>query len=202
MITTKHLSPLLLLMVACSEQPVPVFEPEYELPPYVTIIDNRKKQVELDYSPDELRWRREVIKENRSILDKLREKGADVYYSKRGVVVNLSDMLFDFDKDNLRAAANALVRDIAAVSNPTGRNLSVEGHTDSIGSVMYNEDLASRRAASVAKALKANGIASDRVRVRSYGKGNPVMDNETHSHRSINRRVEVVIENKEYLKID
>ncbi|MDR2337877.1 MAG: OmpA family protein [Deltaproteobacteria bacterium] len=205
MITTKHLIPLFLLVVACSEQPIPVLldpEPEYELPPYVTIIDNRKKQVEFEYSPDELRWRKETIKENRLILDTLRGKGAAVYYSKRGVVVNLSDILFNFDKANLKPAAQSIIRDIAEISNPTGRNLSIEGHTDSIGSVMYNEDLALRRAENVAQALKDNGIASDRIRVRSYGKGNPIMDNETSAHQAINRRVEIVIENKEYSRID
>ena len=152
-----------------------------------------------EYTAAELQWRQGIIKENRRILDALREKGAEVFYSKRGVVVILSDVLFAFDKDDLKPAARDMVRNIADVAISTERKISVEGHTDAVGSVMYNQDLSMRRSQSVAKALTADGVPPGRLTIRGYGKGNPIVDNNSPENRALNRRVEVVIENQEYV---
>ena len=198
----------LVTMVACAKkthkepeqvvQPAaPVVKPSLPGSKYVTIAENRQLRLD-EYTDEELAWRKEVIQENRAILDDLREKGAEVFYSKRGVVVILSDVLFAFDKADLKPAARAMVRNIAEVAISTERNLSIEGHTDSVGSVMYNQELSMKRSQNVANALKADGVPQNRITVRGYGKGNPIVDNDSPESRALNRRVEVVIENQEY----
>ena len=180
-----------------AQPPAPVVKPVLPGSKYVTIAENRRLRID-ELTDEEIAWRREVIKENRAILDALREKGAEVFDSKRGVVVNLPEVLFAFDKADLKPAAREMVRNIAEVVIPTGRNVSVEGHTDAIGSIMYNQELSMKRSQNVAGALKFYGVPQGRITVRGYGKGNPVVDNDSPEGRALNRRVEVVIENQEY----
>jgi outer membrane protein OmpA-like peptidoglycan-associated protein len=175
----------------------PAVKPVLPASKFVTILENRQPRVD-EYTDREMAWRKEVIKENRAILDSLRKKGAEVFYSQRGVVVILSDVLFAFDKAELKPVAREMVRNIAEVAIDTRRNLSVEGHTDAVGSVMYNQELSMRRAQSVANALRADGVPQSRIDVRGYGKGNPIAENDSPENRALNRRVEVVIENQEY----
>ena len=81
------------------------------------------------------------------------------------------------------------------------RRVSVEGHTDSIGSDAYNQKLSERRAENVAGTLEKDGVSAQRVTVKGYGKRYPVAPNTTPdgadnpAGRAKNRRVEVVIEN-------
>ena len=71
----------------------------------------------------------------------------------------------------------------------------IEGHTDSIGSDAYNEQLSRRRAEAVATALERMGVAAPRVTVIGYGKQYPIADNSTDTNRAMNRRVEVYLSN-------
>jgi OOP family OmpA-OmpF porin len=99
---------------------------------------------------------------------------------------------FDFDKDTLKSSA-APILDRAAVmikAHPDVR-FSVSGHTDSIGSDQYNEDLARRRATTVRDYLVEHGVESGRLDVQSYGETKPVADNATTDGRAKNRRVEI-----------
>ena len=178
-------------------QPTPYVKPTLPGSKYVTLVENRQPRLD-EYTGEELAWRREVIQENRAILDALREKGAEVFTTKRGVVVVLSEVLFAFDKADLKPSAREMVRNIAEVAISTERNLSVEGHTDAVGSVMYNQELSMKRSQSVANALRADGVPQRRIAVRGYGKGNPIVDNDSPESRALNRRVEVVIENQTY----
>ena len=82
-----------------------------------------------------------------------------------------------------------------------GRRVSIEGHTDSIGSEDYNLKLSQRRADSVASELESEGISSSRVHTRGFGKKYPIAPNQNSdggdnpAGRAKNRRVEVIIEN-------
>ena len=71
--------------------------------------------------------------------------------------------------------------------------VSVEGHTDSVGSNSYNQDLSDRRAFSVRSALTDMGISVDRVATRGYGEEFPVASNNNAGSRQLNRRVEIVL---------
>jgi len=102
---------------------------------------------------------------------------------------------FDFDKASLTAEGKSRVREAAAVlkQHPTLR-VSVEGHTDSVGSDVYNERLSERRAQTVAELLGVEGVSRSRLDVRGFGKTRPIADNKTAAGRAENRRVEIIAE--------
>jgi OOP family OmpA-OmpF porin len=102
---------------------------------------------------------------------------------------------FDFDKSNIRNADTAeLQRAVDFVTKYSGYKISIEGHTDSIGTEKYNQGLSERRAAAVREHLLKHGVA-DRARIKSagYGKSKPIADNSTEKGRFENRRVEILI---------
>ena len=147
------------------------------------------------------RQRREIA-ENRRLLDELRRRDLDARETARGVVVNLPDVLFRFDRADLTVEAQETVRAIAEVLTRGGRDrhVSVEGHTDAVGSEAYNQRLSEERARRVAAALVADGIGRDRISSRGFGERRPVAPNSRDGRddpagRARNRRVEVVIEN-------
>lgn len=138
-----------------------------------------------------------LIEENRRLLQELRAGGADVRTTDRGVVINLPDVLFEFDSARLTSEAVRTAQDIAkALKNISNRTISVEGHTDSIGTMAYNQRLSEHRARSVADELVFSGVSRSRVRVRGFGESQPIASNESESGRSRNRRVEVIVENR------
>jgi len=157
-------------------------------------LDSQENQREA--SREEIRRNNEILKENRRLIEELRGRGADVRDSKRGVVVNLPDVLFEFNSDQLTGYASDTIGEIGEVlKNVKGRTIAVEGHTDSIGSVQYNKDLSVRRAKSVSRSLERQGIPSRQMEVRGYGEGAPIATNNSDAGRARNRRVEVIIEN-------
>jgi OOP family OmpA-OmpF porin len=103
------------------------------------------------------------------------------------------DAHFDFDKSSLAPAAIAVLD--ATVTklqmNPT-LNVTIEGHTDSVGTADYNLSLGERRAIAVRDYLLARGIAASRLKTVSYGEERPKGDNSTDAGRAMNRRASVV----------
>ncbi|MCB0353470.1 MAG: OmpA family protein [Bdellovibrionales bacterium] len=137
-----------------------------------------------------------LLQENQRLIDELKRRGADVRVTDRGVVVNLPDVLFEFDQSRLTPGARDRVADIAqVVRDIQDRRISVEGHTDSVGSISYNQDLSERRARVVAASLVEEGISRRRIFTRGFGEGRPIATNQTDSGRARNRRVEVIVEN-------
>jgi len=134
------------------------------------------------------------IEGNRRLLEELRSKGLDVRDTDRGVVVNLPDVLFDFDSARLTSASDHVTQEIADALKRSHRHALVEGHTDSVGSEQYNLALSRRRAASVASALEADGIPSSRITTRGLGEKDPIASNDSESGRERNRRVEVILQ--------
>jgi len=112
----------------------------------------------------------------------------------RGLVVNMSDVLFESAKYGLRPAARERLAKVAGIllAYPD-LHLEVEGHTDSIGSDPYNQDLSERRAASVQEYLVQQGIPASSIAARGFGRLQPVADNSTAAGRQQNRRVELVV---------
>ena len=112
----------------------------------------------------------------------------------RGMLVTLGDVLFEFNRDEVKPGAQSSLRKLADfLQQHPERQILIEGHTDSIGSAGYNEALSLRRATSVQSALTGLGVASGRVSTAGYGKEFPIADNKTDTNRALNRRVEVYI---------
>ena len=115
--------------------------------------------------------------------------------SVRGLIVNMSDVLFDTGKFSLRPLAREKLAKIAGiVAGHPGLHLDVEGHTDSVGADDYNQSLSEHRGESVRDYLTGQGgMASGSVTTKGFGKTQPVASNETVEGRQQNRRVELVI---------
>jgi outer membrane protein OmpA-like peptidoglycan-associated protein len=112
----------------------------------------------------------------------------------RGLIVNMSDVLFDTAKSSLRPLAREKLAKVAGiVSGHPGLRLDVEGHTDSIGGDEYNQRLSEQRGAAVRDYLTQEGMAAGSVTAKGFGKTQPVADNGTAKGRQQNRRVELVI---------
>jgi outer membrane protein OmpA-like peptidoglycan-associated protein len=113
--------------------------------------------------------------------------------TERGMVLTLSDVLFDTAAATLKPGAASAIDRLATYleGNPDARVI-IEGHTDSRGSEAYNEDLSRRRAQAVADELVTRGIASERFEVLGRGEGYPVANNGTAEGRQQNRRVEII----------
>lgn len=112
----------------------------------------------------------------------------------RGLIVTLSSALFDTGKSTLKAGAKATLTRIAKQlqTNPD-LHISVEGHTDNVGSTASNQALSEKRANTVRDYLVAQGVPSDRVTAVGHGEDAPVASNKTAAGRQQNRRVELII---------
>jgi outer membrane protein OmpA-like peptidoglycan-associated protein len=112
----------------------------------------------------------------------------------RGLVVNMPDVLFDFNKYTLKPAARErLARVSGIVLAYPDLKLEIEGHTDSIGSAEYNQTLSEKRAATVRDYLVSSGVSIGNVLARGLGKSDPVADNSSAGGRKLNRRVEMIV---------
>jgi outer membrane protein OmpA-like peptidoglycan-associated protein len=112
----------------------------------------------------------------------------------RGLIVNMSDVLFDTGKYSLRPGAREkLARVAGIISGHVGLRLEVEGHTDSVGGDEYNQQLSEHRATAVRDYLTQAGIPTNSVSAKGFGKTQPVASNETTAGRQQNRRVELVV---------
>jgi outer membrane protein OmpA-like peptidoglycan-associated protein len=112
----------------------------------------------------------------------------------RGLIVNMSDVLFDTGKHTLRPLAREKLAKVAGiVAGHPGLKLDVEGHTDSVGGDDYNQQLSEQRGATVRDYLTGQGMATGSVTSKGFGKSQPVASNETAAGRQQNRRVELVI---------
>jgi outer membrane protein OmpA-like peptidoglycan-associated protein len=124
----------------------------------------------------------------RQELNDLQAKQTD-----RGMVMTLSDVLFDTGKATLKAgAARDLDRLAQALKDNQSTRVKIEGYTDSVGSDSYNQELSERRARAVADALQSRGVPADRYQIEGLGKEFPVATNDTPAGRQQNRRVEIV----------
>jgi outer membrane protein OmpA-like peptidoglycan-associated protein len=112
----------------------------------------------------------------------------------RGLIVNMSDVLFDFGKSTLRPGAREKLAKIAGIvlAHP-GLNLEIEGHTDSVGSDEFNQKLSEERAAAVRQYLASQGLPSENIGARGFGEAQPVASNDNAAGRQQNRRVELVV---------
>jgi len=156
-------------------------------------IEADQARIEADRAKqDKNRLQQQLFTSISAILETRREA--------RGLIVNLSDVLFDFNQTSLRPGAREKLSKLAGIliAYPGSYHIEIEGHTDAIGSQEYNQKLSEGRAQSVGDYLLREGTKSDRiVAVRGFGKLRPVTTNDTAEGRQMNRRVEIVISDLE-----
>jgi outer membrane protein OmpA-like peptidoglycan-associated protein len=114
--------------------------------------------------------------------------------SARGLIVNISDVLFDTGQYTLKPAAREKLAKVSGIvlAHP-GLRLEVEGHTDSVGTDALNQQLSEKRANSVRDFLVQQGIPMTSIGARGFGKTMPVASNDTAAGRQQNRRVEMIV---------
>ena len=131
-------------------------------------------------------------------VQQLEQAKRDLGAEETALVVRVelpADVLFDFDKADIRAdAANALAQLATIIAAYPGGRVELLGHTDSKGDDAYNQRLSERRAQSVASWLAAkHGVDPARLATHGWGEAKPVADNTTDEGRQKNRRVEAIV---------
>jgi outer membrane protein OmpA-like peptidoglycan-associated protein len=130
---------------------------------------------------------RERLREQLNVILETRE-------TARGLIVNLSDVLFDTGSATLKPGAREKLARVAGIlSAHPDLHIEIEGHTDSVGSDEFNQRLSERRAQSVQAYLLQQKIVPAAVDTEGFGESRPVATNDTAAGRQQNRRVELVV---------
>jgi len=141
--------------------------------------------------------RQQAENEKAQLRERLRQQLNTILETRetqRGLIVNISDVLFDFNKYTLKPGAREKLAKVSGIllAYP-GLKIQVEGYTDSIGSDDYNMTLSQQRADAVRTYMVSQGVPPDTVTALGLGKADPVADNATAAGRQQNRRVEMVV---------
>ncbi len=114
--------------------------------------------------------------------------------SARGLIVSMSDVLFDTGKYSLKPGAREKLAKVAGIllAYP-GLNIEVGGYTDNVGGDAMNQTLSENRAGSVRDYLVNQGVATNSVSAKGFGNSLPVATNENSTGRQQNRRVELLV---------
>ncbi len=114
--------------------------------------------------------------------------------SARGLIVSMSDVLFDTGKYSLRPGAREKLAKVAGIliAYP-GLNIEVGGYTDNVGGDQMNQTLSENRASSVRDYLVQQGVAMNSVTARGFGNTSAVASNDNAAGRQQNRRVELLV---------
>jgi len=121
-----------------------------------------------------------------------------------GIVVEFnSNVLFGFDESTLSAdAKTSLDKLVKVLDSYPETDIEIQGHTDSKGSLAYNQALSERRATAVSGYLEGQGTAASRLTIKGYGETIPKYENNTTDGRTENRRVEFLITANEKMKAE
>lgn len=134
-------------------------------------------------------------REAKLLADELEE--VTMVVNERGTVLVLSDIMFDFDSASIKPGSDHALDEIAEfLISQDSSELKVEGHTDSLGTDGYNDELSRDRAEAVRNALVARGVPRSRITMAGYGEDYPVASNDSATGRQLNRRVEIVLDDK------
>ena len=149
--------------------------------------DAQQARTQVQQAEQEKNALRERLREQLSVILETRE-------TARGLIVNVSDVLFDTGSATLKPGAREKLARVAGIlaSHPDLK-IEIEGHTDSVGGDDYNQHLSERRAESVRAYLVQQKIPSSAVGAEGFGESRPVASNTTPAGRQQNRRVELVV---------
>lgn len=135
---------------------------------------------------------REVEARNAALQQQLTDLQAK--QTDRGIVITLSDVLFQVDRAELSTDGMRTAQKLADVLMQSPQSVVlIEGFTDSTGSADHNLQLSQRRAEAVRSALIGLGVGQDKITTRGYGEAYPVASNADAASRQLNRRVEIVL---------
>ena len=142
------------------------------------------------------------IRENSIRINALELKNIDILNSEAPkemtIVLDERSLNFDFDKSNVKPQYYDLLNNIKEFVEQNNYEITIVGHTDSIGSNAYNFKLSRRRAESVKAKLLEFGLTEDRiVGIEAMGEEQPIATNETKEGRAQNRRVEFKLVQRE-----
>lgn len=130
-------------------------------------------------------------------LNELQSKLIQVTKDARGIILSMSDILFDVNKATLKADLKTSLAKVAGILSVYQQfNVSIEGHTDNTGSEDHNMKLSQQRADNVKSFLVEQGIDAGRLTAKGLGMTTPIADNKTKEGRQKNRRVDLVIQDK------
>ena len=137
------------------------------------------------------------VQDANAIREKLRQQLNSVLQtsdSARGLIVNMSDVLFDTGKYSLKQPTQISLAKVAGILQAyPGLKLQVEGYTDSVGTPELNQKLSENRAAAVRDFLVSQGVQMTNISATGFGEAKPVADNSTAAGRAQNRRVQLVV---------
>jgi outer membrane protein OmpA-like peptidoglycan-associated protein len=150
-------------------------------------LERQKAQQEAQTATQQAEQMRERLKDQLNQVLQTRE-------TARGLIVNMSDVLFDFNKYTLKPEAREKLAKVSGIllAYPNLK-LQVEGYTDNIGSDTYNQTLSEQRADSVRDYLVSQSVPDGNISAQGLGMSHPIADNSTNSGRAQNRRVEMVV---------
>ena len=130
-------------------------------------------------------------------LNELQSKLIQVTKDARGIILSMSDILFDVNKASLKADLKTSLAKVAGILSVYQQfNVSIEGNTDNTGSAEHNMKLSQQRADNVKNFLVEQGIDAGRLTAKGLGMTMSIADNKTKEGRQKNRRVDLVIQDK------
>jgi outer membrane protein OmpA-like peptidoglycan-associated protein len=146
------------------------------------LADQQRQQAEAEKTA-----LRERLRQQLNLILETRE-------TQRGLIVNINDVLFDFNKYTLKPGAREKLSKVSGIllAYP-GLKIQLEGHTDSVGTDEYNQKLSEQRADSVRTYLVSQGVPADTISATGLGKADPVASNDSAAGRQQNRRVDMVV---------
>jgi outer membrane protein OmpA-like peptidoglycan-associated protein len=138
-----------------------------------------------------------VSQQEKQLREQLKNQLSQVLQTRetaRGLIVNMNDVLFGFNKYNLKPEARVKLAKVSGILLAYPQlKLQVEGYTDDIGSASYNQKLSEKRADSVRDFLIDQNVPANNITSEGYGESDPVASNSTAQGRAENRRVELVV---------
>lgn len=134
-------------------------------------------------------------RQEEQLRESMRGTGVDVERRGDDIVLNMpSSVTFGFDSSELTGQARNALNDVANIlTQYTDTRVNIVGHTDSTGSVSYNQQLSERRAEAVGNYLAQSGVMNNRLYITGSGPHQPVASNATEEGRAQNRRVEITL---------
>jgi outer membrane protein OmpA-like peptidoglycan-associated protein len=166
------------------------------------LIQSREREAQMraaqaESSAAEAERRAQEAREANLRAQTLEQELADLKAKKteRGLVLTLGDVLFDTGKATLKPGAYQTIERLAAVLKEVpARKVMIEGHTDSVGSDEFNQQLSQNRAQSVQSALLERGVMSNQITTLGKGESTPIASNDDAGGRQQNRRVEMIFQ--------
>jgi outer membrane protein OmpA-like peptidoglycan-associated protein len=139
----------------------------------------------------------QATQQTEQIREKLKDQLNQVLETRetaRGLIVNMSDVLFDTGQYTLKPGAREKLAKVSGIllAYPN-LQLQVEGYTDNVGSENFNQTLSEKRADAVRDYLTSQGVAMTNIGAAGYGMSDPIADNSTSQGRAENRRVQMVV---------